>query len=87
MAMLQSTGGQNIWDLEVHGQSSFRKLGLRGYQPTTTGRQRGKHHGDSLIYPYVATAIVKGKWNISEYPELRQLTAAYDIDWQERGER
>jgi hypothetical protein len=87
MAMLRSTGDQNIWDLEVHGQSSFRNLGLRGYQPATTGRKRGKHHGDSLIYPYVATAIVKGKWNISEYPELRQLTAAYDIDSQERGER
>lgn len=87
MAMLRSAGDQNIWDLEVHGQSSFRNLGLRGYQPATTGRKRGKHHGDSLIYPYVATAIVKGKWNISEYPELRQLTAAYDIDSQERGER
>jgi hypothetical protein len=87
MAMLRSAGDQSIWDLEIHGQSWFRKLGLRGYQPTSTGRRRGKHHGDSVIYPYVATAIVKGEWNVSEYPELRQLTAAYGIDLQERGER
>jgi hypothetical protein len=86
-AILRGTGDQSIWDLEVHGQRSFRKLGMRGYQPATTGPRRGKHHGESKIYPYIATAIVKGKWNISEYPELSHLIAAYGIDRQKRGER
>ena len=29
--------------------------------------KRGAHHYDSSVYPYIATAIVKGKWNVTEY--------------------
>jgi len=28
------------------------------------------YHWDSGIYPYFATAIVKGKWSIEEYGDL-----------------
>ena len=38
------------------------------------------------IYPYVATAIVKGKWNIKEYPILENLLKSYNIDKNIRGE-
>jgi len=44
-------------------------------------------HWDSSIYPYVATAIVKGKWNTSQYSkELNILFKDYDIDPSVRGE-
>lgn len=42
--------------------------------------KRGIEHYDSSIWPYIATAIVKGKWNISEYQaEIRNLFFEYDI--------
>ena len=42
---------------------------------------RGLHHYDSSIYPYVATAIVKGQWNIGEYKnELHALFHEYKIN-------
>ena len=33
------------------------------------GKKRGKFHCDSEYYPFIATALFKGKWTISEYPE------------------
>ena len=29
--------------------------------------KRGKFHYDSSIYPYICTAVIKGKWNFKEY--------------------
>jgi hypothetical protein len=40
------------------------------------------------VYPYIATAIIKGKWNLSEYPiELGDLLSEYKIDKSIRGVR
>ena len=44
------------------------------------------HHWDSSIYPYFATAIVKGKWYTSDYPHLREVLQDYNIDVSLRGE-
>ena len=44
-------------------------------------------HYDSNAYPYVATAIVKGKWNMSGYPnELNRILKENNIDKNVRGE-
>jgi hypothetical protein len=41
---------------------------------------------DSLVFPYVATAINKGKWNLNEYhPELNPMFEEYNINPFERG--
>ena len=48
--------------------------------------KRGIHHYDSSITPYIASAIVKGKWNISEYSkELLPLLKKYNINIEKRG--
>ena len=48
-------------------------------------RHNAAHH-DSSIFPYIATAIVKGKWNLSEYSlELLPLLEKYNIDPTRRG--
>jgi hypothetical protein len=48
--------------------------------------QRGKYHFDSRTFPYIATAVCKGKWNISEYPqELPKILKKYKIDYKLRG--
>jgi hypothetical protein len=53
---------------------------------TETERLRGKYHYDSEVFPYIATAINKGKWNFSEYQEeLSLLFKEYNIDKNLRG--
>jgi hypothetical protein len=48
--------------------------------------KRGGNHYDSNVYPYIATALVKGKWIMSEYSnELSKLLTNYNIDQNKRG--
>jgi hypothetical protein len=49
-------------------------------------RRRGIYHNDSSVFPYIATAINKGKWNYYEYEkELNILFNIYNINPFERG--
>jgi hypothetical protein len=48
--------------------------------------KRGGVHYDSNVYPYIATALVKGKWNMSEYDaQLNPILNEYEIDINKRG--
>jgi len=48
--------------------------------------KRGSNHHDSSVFPYIATAIVKGKWNYSEYTnEINDILDKYKIDKRKRG--
>lgn len=48
--------------------------------------KRGGNHYDSDVYPYIATALVKGKWIISEYGDtLIDLLNEYNININIRG--
>lgn len=48
--------------------------------------KRGINHHDSSIYPYIATALVRGKWNISEYSkELIPILNEHKININKRG--
>ena len=38
------------------------------------------YHCDSEYYPYIATALFKGKWTISEYEKMSILFDKYNID-------
>jgi hypothetical protein len=43
--------------------------------------KRGGNHYNSSIYPYIATALVKGKWNTLEYgEELSSMFNDYHIN-------
>lgn len=79
LELLNECPGLNVWEFEVRGQRAFRKMRLRGFQPLSSGPRRGRHHFASSVYPYIATAIVKGKWNTTEYPELKPLLATVDL--------
>lgn len=58
-----------------------------GLYTTRRGKAVGGHF-NSYHYPYIATAIVKGKWNLSEYQrELDSVFAEYGIMPFERGIR
>ncbi len=76
----------NIWELEEKAQKTCKKLKIKGAFSFGEGKKRGIHHFDNNVYPYIATAIVKGKWNISEYSDiLPKLLEEYNIDYKIRG--
>lgn len=48
--------------------------------------KRGENHYDTNVYPYIATALVKGKWNLREYPsELGDILTKNNININIRG--
>lgn len=79
----------DIWSLEIKSQKWCRDNNITGYYTfTDLEEQRGQLHWDSKIYPYIATAIVKKRWNYSEYKkELDKLFLIYNIDPNLRGTR
>tara|TARA_R100000278_G_scaffold89608_1_gene68349 strand:+ start:388 stop:1110 length:723 start_codon:yes stop_codon:yes gene_type:complete len=73
---------------EPGGSAICRKLGLKGLQHYSGTQRRGIHHHDSEIFPCIATAVVKGLWNMSEYPsEMSDVVREYNIDLNLRGWR
>ncbi len=72
----------NIWQFEeaitTTGRDFMVKIGGE--------KKRGLYHYDSLVFPYIATAINKGKWNLNEYmDELNPMFEEYNINPFERG--
>lgn len=77
--------GNTIWEFEIDAQRVCRERNIFGYYVDDGGVQRGKYHWDSTVYPYVATAIVKGKWNSEYVLVLNKLCAQYKINPNIRG--
>ena len=79
--------GEGLNDhFELGAQETCRKLNLKGLYYYNNEPKRGIHHHDCSIFPHVATALVKGKWNLSEYyKELMPLLIEYQINSSERG--
>ena len=77
----------NVWDLERKGQITVKQMELQAaYSFNAGGKRRGIYHFDNIIYPYVATAIGKGKWNYNEYKkELGKVFELYSINPKKRG--
>ena len=79
---VNSVSPLNIWQFEeaitTTGRDFMVKIGGE--------RKRGIYHYDSLVFPYIATAINKGKWNLNEYmEELNPMFEEYNINPFERG--
>jgi hypothetical protein len=76
----------NIWDLEVKSQKIVKSLKLNAAFSYRNGKKRGMYHFDNEVYPYIATAIGKGKWNLGEYGyELEPLLQKLNINPSLRG--
>ena len=60
--------GENIWEFEANTSKEYLKdlISLCSFDPDVD-KKRGKFHYDSSIYPYICTAVIKGKWNFKEY--------------------
>tara|TARA_B100000686_G_C16779608_1_gene970927 strand:- start:227 stop:979 length:753 start_codon:yes stop_codon:yes gene_type:complete len=71
---------------EFQASKTCEKLGINGVFYQNGEPKRGMYHYDTEIFPHVSTALVKGKWNISEYPkELSPLLEKYGINVDIRG--
>jgi hypothetical protein len=65
---------------------SMNTLNINGLYHYAGEPKRGGNHYDTYVFPYIATAIVKGKWNVSEYPdELKTLFREFNIQSLKRG--
>ena len=60
--------GKNIWEFESNTTDEYLKnlISLCSFD-YSLDMKRGKFHYDSFVYPYICTAVVKGKWNYKEY--------------------
>lgn len=63
-----------------------RKKSMNGLFYFNGEKKRGIYHYDCSVFPYIATALVKGKWNVGEYSnELFEIFRNYEINPYSRG--
>lgn len=73
-------------DVELYGSIGMNNLNLETYYYYNNEPKRGSLHFDSSIFPYIATAVCKGKWNLKQYPViLKEALGEYSIDHTLRG--
>ena len=86
--VLKAHFGLTIWQMETNANKFLidNKYRMLYSYVREQDKKRGLYHYDSSVYPYIATAICKGKWNLKEYPELQQVLKDYKIDWKARGQ-
>ena len=60
--------GDNIWEFESNTSDKYLKnlISLCSFIKNID-KKRGKYHYDSSVFPYICTAVIKGKWNFKEY--------------------
>jgi hypothetical protein len=80
-----NTDWQNSFEWNANSAClNLNKIGLFVYKGE---QKRGIYHYDSFVFPHIATAFVKGKWNLKEYShELSPLLKQFGIDINKRGE-
>jgi len=67
-------------------RNSCIELNIKGLCHYDNEPKRGMAHYDSNVYPYIATALVRGKWNLSEYKdELGFILNENNINFNMRG--
>lgn len=66
---------------------NMNRMGIRGvYSYNNEPMRKNSSHYDSSVFPYIATAIVQRKWNMTEYDvELESIFSRYEIDPYHRG--
>lgn len=82
--MFSKSNAESIFS-EPDNSKFLKELNCIGLYTKQHGTRVGFHF-NSTIYPYIATAINKGKWNMTEYQtELHEMFIEYGINPFERG--
>lgn len=70
---------------EAQFKNACKNLNIKGAFHFDNESRRGQNHFDSNIYPCICTALIRGKWNISEYTkELFDIFNEYSIMYNTR---
>lgn len=87
MSPISSIGRKDdLPQLEVVANDICYNLKLNGLYYYNNEKLRGSAHYDSSIFPYMASALVSGCWNLTEYKnELSELIKIYNIEIKNRG--
>ena len=66
--IFKNVPGNNIWEFEANTSKKYlyNLISLCSFDEIID-KKRGKFHYDSSVYPYICTAVIKGKWNFKEY--------------------
>jgi len=71
---------------EYRATATCQQLDIQGTYCYHGEQKRGLYHYDTIVFPHISTALVKGKWNMSGYPvKMKELTDHYDINTEVRG--
>jgi len=81
----EECSGETIWEFENRTQEFCRLQGINGLFSWFDEPKRGKYHYDSEVWPFVATAVTKGKWNSEYKEELMKLMEEFGINPEIRG--
>jgi hypothetical protein len=86
LKILNENLNNNVWELETTCDKYCRDNNIYGVYYYQNEKLRGLNHYDSNIYPHICSAILKGKWNISEYKyEIESIIEKYNININKRG--
>lgn len=78
--------GDYYGHLEVFAKKICKDLNIRGACYYNNEPIRGKlEYYDTEVLPHIASAIIRGRWHISEYPELVKILEENNIDLSLRG--
>lgn len=78
--------GESEGHFEVLAKPVCKDLNIQGAVVfNSRNKKRGIFHYDSEAFPHVASALVRGRWNVSEYPELEKILTENGIDTTIRG--
>jgi hypothetical protein len=84
--MLLNLVQSKVWYDEDSYRNKMNDLNMMGAYHYDGEKKAGRSHYDSNVYPYIATALVRGKWNMSEYNiQLNKLINEYNININKRG--
>ena len=71
---------------EYQATKICNELNIKGLFCYYGENKRGLYHYDSTVFSHICTALVKGKWNMTEYPEeMGGLIKEYKINIMKRG--
>lgn len=86
--LMEIVGSKGWLETDADYRRIMGELDMKGLYHFDGEAKIGTNHHDSNVYPYIATAVVKGKWNMSEYPvQLFKILNQHEIDINKRGKR
>lgn len=65
--------GETYGHLEVIAQDICRQMDIKGLCYYNNEPKRGLFHFDTEVFPHISSALIKGEWNVGEYPELIEI--------------